>query len=165
MTDVLKPSTTPAELYLDLLKKSLTRYIFPEPAEGVETVLQRRTLRWAFYRAARPILALKNLDVVPRRALFDPNLRAIGRDSPKYAETMVGLKRLENIQYCARNILRDKTPGDFIETGAWRGGACIFMRAILKVYGDLERIVWVADSFKGLPKPDLRKFPDDAGDI
>ncbi len=33
----------------------------------------------------------------------------------------------------------------------------------LKAYGDRTRLVWVADSFKGLPKPDKR-YPQDADD-
>ncbi len=55
-------------------------------------------------------------------------------------------------------------PGDFIETGVWRGGASIFMRAVLKAYRDTTRTVWVADSFQGLPKPDAKRYPADAGD-
>src|SRR5262249_9601439 len=43
--------------------------------------------------------------------------------------------------------------GDLIETGAWRGGATIFMRALLKVNGVKDRVVWVADSFRGMPVP------------
>ena len=54
--------------------------------------------------------------------------------------------------------------GDLIETGAWRGGACIFMRAILAVHGVTDRCVFVADSFKGLPKPDDDSFPGDKND-
>ena len=52
-------------------------------------------------------------------------------------------------------------PGDFIETGVWRGGACIFMRAILKAYGVTDRSVWVADSFAGVPAPSPDKYPAD----
>ena len=33
---------------------------------------------------------------------------------------------------CAESVIRDSVPGDFVETGVWRGGATIFMRAILK---------------------------------
>jgi len=54
--------------------------------------------------------------------------------------------------------------GDLIETGVWRGGAAILMRAILKVYGDTSRRVWAADSFQGQPRPDPRKYPLDEGD-
>jgi hypothetical protein len=56
-------------------------------------------------------------------------------------------------------------PGDLIETGVSRGGCSIFMRAILKAHGVTDRIVWVADSFAGLPRPDPRKYPADAGDV
>ena len=47
---------------------------------------------------------------------------------------------------------------------AWRGGATIFMRAVLKAYGVTDRYVWVADSFEGLPPPETGKYPHDAGD-
>ena len=77
---------------------------------------------------------------------------------------MIGLRRLENLQFCVTDVLRRDVPGDLIETGAWRGGATIFMRAILKAHGDVERRVWVADSFQGLPKPDAHTYPADAGD-
>jgi hypothetical protein len=69
---------------------------------------------------------------------------------------MIGLKRLTNLETCAIDVLSRQVPGDFIETGVWRGGACIFMRAVLKAYGDKTRRVWVADSFEGLPKPVLQ---------
>ena len=61
--------------------------------------------------------------------------------------------------------LTDRVAGDIIETGVWRGGACIFARAILKAHQVTDRTVWVADSFEGLPKPDAAKYPADAGDI
>ena len=84
---------------------------------------------------------------------------------PARAFTFLGQKRLDNIQYCVESVIRDKVPGDFIETGVWRGGACILMRAILKAYGDETRTVWLADSFEGLPRPDAIKYPADAGDL
>ena len=77
---------------------------------------------------------------------------------------MIGLKRLDNLQYCVEHVLEERIPGDLIETGVWRGGASIFMRAVLKAYGDAVRRVWVADSFCGLPEPDAARYPADAGD-
>jgi O-methyltransferase len=76
---------------------------------------------------------------------------------------MIGMKRLNNIQYCVETTLNDGIPGDLIETGVWRGGACIFMRAILKAYNESGRRVWVADSFAGLPPPNEAKYGADAG--
>ena len=67
---------------------------------------------------------------------------------------MVGKLRLDNVQYCIQSIVENNIPGDIIETGAWRGGTTIFMRACLKALGVSNRTVWVADSFEGLPPAD-----------
>jgi O-methyltransferase len=99
------------------------------------------------------------------RLLFDTDhasSRAVGKGRPAEAETMIGLRRLDNIQECITDVLRRGVPGDLIETGVWRGGATIFMRAILAAYGDTKRTVWVADSFQGVPPPDGAKYPLDA---
>jgi hypothetical protein len=90
--------------------------------------------------------------------------RMIGADDPdtvaqSAAETMIGHKRLDNIKYIADTIFNDKVPGDFIETGVWRGGATIFMRALIE--DELDRCVWVADSFQGLPPPNIERYPID----
>lgn len=77
---------------------------------------------------------------------------------------MIGKKRLDNIHYCAEQIIKNNIEGDFIEAGVWRGGATIFMKAIIKAYG-LDKKIFVADSFEGLPKPNIEKYPDDKGDI
>jgi hypothetical protein len=76
---------------------------------------------------------------------------------------MIGLRRLDNLQTCVEDVLRRGVPGDLIETGVWRGGATILMRAVLKAHGVTDRAVWVADSFEGLPPPDTTKYPQDAG--
>jgi hypothetical protein len=65
--------------------------------------------------------------------------------------TMIGRVRLDNIQTLIEDIIRNNIKGDLIETGVWRGGATIFMRAVLKAHGVSDRIVWVADSFEGFP--------------
>ena len=93
---------------------------------------------------------------------YDSSLREGGKDYPVKAHTMIGVKRLDNIQHLAQDIFRRKIAGDFIEAGVWRGGAVIFMRAVLKAYGVKDRCVWVADSFEGLPPPDAIKYPVDA---
>lgn len=95
---------------------------------------------------------------------FDPEIRSVGRDWPDKAHTMIGLKRLNNLQFCVEDVLTNNVAGDLVETGVWRGGATIFMRAILKVYGVSDRSVWVADSFEGLPAPNAEKYPSDTGD-
>jgi hypothetical protein len=87
----------------------------------------------------------------------------LGRDWPKNADTMIGIKRLENIRECVKTVIEEDVPGDLVETGVWRGGASIFMRAALDAFGDSTRKIWCADSFEGLPAPDLDRYPQDAG--
>jgi hypothetical protein len=88
-------------------------------------------------------------------------LREDGRDWPNMAHTMIGRKRMRSLRFCVEDVLARNVPGDFIETGVWRGGSCIFMRGILEAYGVTDRKVWVADSFEGLPPPDDEKYPSD----
>jgi O-methyltransferase len=96
---------------------------------------------------------------------FDLSVRSEGADWPKCAHTMIGLKRLDNLQYCIEDALARHVAGDLVETGVWRGGAAIFMRAVLKAYSITDRRVWAADSFQGLPRPDVERYPQDAGDL
>lgn len=82
------------------------------------------------------------------------------RNFIEFSHSMIGRKRIDNIQYCIEHILADAIPGDFIETGVWRGGATIFMRGMLAAHGVKDRTVWVADSFEGVPPS---SYPQDMG--
>ncbi|MDH6594953.1 hypothetical protein M2165_004842 [Variovorax sp. TBS-050B] len=94
---------------------------------------------------------------------FDPSVRAIGRDWPSSALTMIGSARLRNFRMLIEQAISERIPGDILEAGVWRGGACILARAVLAAHDVRDRRVWVADSFAGLPPPDP-KYPSDAGD-
>jgi O-methyltransferase len=90
-------------------------------------------------------------------------VRAVGLDWPLQGMTMSGLRRLDDLQACVDSVVRDGVEGDFIEAGAWRGGAAMLMRAALDSLGDdRERTVWVADSFQGFPDRG-RQDPDSPG--
>jgi len=154
-TSALRPVAhlnTNEEMYLELLKRALTRY-------GLED--SYRPLINPQGRLGKLVSQMighaRFVQILP----FDPRKREHGRDWPHNAETMIGLERLDNLQWCVTDVLHRNIPGDLIECGAWRGGACILMRSVLKVYGDKTRIVWVADSFEGLPKPDENSDPID----
>lgn len=95
---------------------------------------------------------------------FDPEVREYGWDWPSNAHSMIGKKRMQNVRDLVESVIGNGVPGDLIETGVWRGGACIFMRGILKTYGVTDRTVWLADSFEGLPPPNDAKYPQDRGD-
>lgn len=78
--------------------------------------------------------------------------------------TMVIPSALEQLEQAVRDVVARKIPGDFIETGVWRGGACILVKALFNELNE-KRKVFVADSFQGLPKPNPHLYPDDMNDI
>ncbi len=123
----------PKQLYLDLLKRCLSNVIYQDHST-----------------------------LFGKDQAFDLRMRVEGRDWPAVAHTMIGLHRLDNLHFCVEDVLARKVPGDLMETGVWRGGASILMRAILKANGVTDRVVWAADSFAGLPPPDAAKYPMDA---
>lgn len=87
-----------------------------------------------------------------------------GRNRESPAHTMLGILRLDNVRELVQRTIDLAIPGDFIETGVWRGGCCILMRGILAANATVDRKVYVADSFEGLPPPKPDHFPQDAGD-
>jgi len=121
-----------AALYLDLLKRSLTNTIFETEPDPDD-------------------------DYAPR--YVEGFVRHYMRGA---AVSMLPLTRLDNLQSCIVDVVARQVPGDLIETGVWRGGATIFMRGVLKALGVVDRTVWVADSFEGLPVPDEERFPIEA---
>ena len=129
---------TGTELYLELLKRCLLNLIYEDPP--IRNLVHE------------PIAESTPFDGVYSR--FDRQKRLEGKDWPSTGHTMIGMRRLDNIQALVEDILATQTPGDLIETGVWRGGSTIFMRGLLKAYGVTDRTVWVADSFSGFPAPD-----------
>ena len=148
-----------AELYLELLKRVLTRSLFDRHYHRFE--FAKGDPRRALFAPVRSALSARRLELVK---LADPKQRAGGRDWPADAESMIGTKRMDNLHECVADVLRRDVPGDLIETGVWRGGSVIFMRAALEAYGDVTRTVWAADSFEGLPPPEPRHAAD-RGDV
>lgn len=144
-----RPASIPdeASLYLDLMKRTLSGWVYADGniLEETRFGLDRRG-EGGDWRS------------------FDPRLREQGCDWPENAQTMIGLERLDNLQGCVEDALANGVPGDLIETGVWRGGATILMRAVLKAIGVEDRRVWVADSFEGVPPPDPKRYPQDTGD-
>ena len=145
-----------AERYLDLLARALTRDLFLD--EEVRNVDLRE---WpdGEPEGLRDLLRERQWRVV--RPGADSATRSAGHDWPPHAETMVGLARLANVRECVTTALAEGIPGDLVETGVWRGGTAIYLRAVLAALGDTDRRVWACDSFEGLPEADAERFPMD----
>lgn len=146
-------------LYLDLMKRVLLNTTYGD-AEHIPIIPQSSQEQDLLDRGKRTGLLLV------RERMVDMPSRLEGREwpQPQHVHSMMGQKRLDNLQHCVFDVLNKGVPGDLIETGVWRGGGTIFMRSILKAFNVTDRTVWVADSFKGLPPPDSVKYPADAGD-
>jgi O-methyltransferase len=121
------------DLYVDLLVRSVVDGIYGDPMPGPWRVGNK----------------------------FDRGARMPGTLGPTTAHTMVGVDRLRNVRDLVQTALDEDIPGDFIETGVWRGGCCILMRGILAANGAHERKVYVADSFEGVPPPRPELYPAD----
>ena len=155
---------SPDQLYIDLLKKTLTFSLWPEPPMPIGFFSKKKSPRvQKLINGVNNFLGRRGLmlGAVPSHS---DDAREGGETWPGYADTMVGRKRLDNLEYCVRQVIIDDVPGDLIETGVWRGGSCILMRGILRALNIKDRRVFVADSFEGLPLPEADKYPADAGD-
>lgn len=172
---ILLTKTLLSEQFIELLKKSLLNELYIENEAKIiymiTQLLNNNNLACSeLFNISKDHLCL--LDSLERTksvgsAILLPKQNGDGtfswetmRNYTELSHTMIGRKRLDNIQYCIETVINDNVPGDFIETGVWRGGATIFMRGILAAYEITDRYIWVADSFEGLPVP---TYPEDIG--
>jgi len=155
------------QLYLELLKKSILGEMW---LDDVNYSPASPKLTNQLPKPVLDFLAENNLEILLRLdSVKDQSMRQhkrhFGWDWPLIAHSMIGRVRLDSLQSCMETVVRESVQGDFIETGVWRGGACIFMRGFLKVNRIVDRKVWVADSFEGLPEADMEQYPQDMGDM
>jgi len=152
---------------MNLIAKLLHQWVEVQPrVVHLELKQEIARLRGAYLELIKDCLIGRIYEDPPVKDApnFLADLRERGLDWPSKAHSMIGNQRMINLWQVCEDVIVKGVRGDFIETGAWRGGACIFMRAILKVYGIVDRIVWVADSFEGLPPPNEEKYPKDRND-
>jgi len=168
----MKDEAELARRYLSLLKSSLLNelylendarmlYVFSRIAAGesidasaVRDIADREPELLEFVRHARE--EGRPWWSISLRSKADGQARIVNlRNLCEFTHTMVGRRRIDNVEQCLDVIRADNIPGDLIETGVWRGGVTVFMRGYLAAYGMEGRSVWVADSFAGLPKPSV----------
>ncbi|MEN2991428.1 TylF/MycF/NovP-related O-methyltransferase [Tistrella sp. BH-R2-4] len=154
--------TDPATRYLDLLKSVLLNMT------GLEAELRIATLAQCAAAGATPdplllrdirIAQADRFEALAARRHEGRHIRA-DHAGMTAAYTMAGRLRLDHLQTCLERVTVDNVPGDLLEAGIWRGGCGIFMRGFLAVHGITDRLVWLADSFTGVPPP---SHPVDAG--
>ena len=96
-----------------------------------------------------------NLDKVKEELLGDWEEKKhylVFGNGPSISETtsltLIGPRLLDEF----RDLIErsQDVPGHIVETGVWRGGACIWAAAVLESLGS-DKKVYVCDSFQGLP--------------
>ncbi len=142
--------------YLELLKKVLIDYDKIGSMEIHPLSIVNPNWKTFFLYPLDKLLRKRNFSL-NKLIYVSKEERMEGLDWPANAKTMIGYKRMSNIEECIRIINEEEIEGDLIETGVWRGGAVMFMKAVLNELNIKDKKVWVADSFQGLPKP-KKKF-------
>lgn len=158
----LRDGDKTATLYLDLLKRSILNEIYLD--DELRILYLRSCLEGTQSFDPAVLHDIRNL----RRDDYNElaSSRSVGQflrrniHNSGYNHSMIGRARLNSLHQCLDLVRQENIPGDLIECGVWRGGACIFMAGYLEAYSIPGRRVYVADSFEGLPKP---SSPFDAG--
>lgn len=72
--------------------------------------------------------------------------------------TMVNQERINSLDQCMQVVISTNIEGDFVECGTWRGGLAALMLDHL-VRNNLDRKLYIYDTFEGMPAPSLRDDP------
>ena len=162
--NALRATQSAKARYIELLKSALACRLYPEPPVPIELLWCKRG--W-FKRSLARVLA-PAFGMMGAKLCIEPNYTQEQLDSGTVwrllAVSLISPRRMDNLCFCVETVLAERIPGDLIETGVWRGGACIVMKGLLAINAITDRKVFVADSFQGLPPPDAQKYPADAGD-
>ena len=167
------PKRSLEKLYLYTLKKSLLGDFYPENDVRLlylakQTIL-KRPVDWSVIvdpEAKVPDLFshVRDKKAAGEVWYYIPVKNAAGRmtvlnlrNMTDFAYTMIGQRRMDNIEDCLDIIRSENIPGDLMETGVCRGGAVVFMAGYLKTYNMEDRKIWAADSFEGLPRPSAKE--------
>ncbi len=70
--------------------------------------------------------------------------------------TMTSPERLWALRGAVKYVVERGVPGDFAETGVWRGGSSMLIAYSLLDLGASQRNIWLYDTFEGMPAPSER---------
>jgi hypothetical protein len=104
--------------YLDLLKKCLTRTLYPEsqiPASPVP-LLRHNPPGKALRALSRPLLHPIGLQL---SGAYQQETRLSGLDWPVEAATMLGTARSDHLHTRVVSVLDERIPADSVEAGVW----------------------------------------------
>ena len=119
--------------YISLLKKSLLNQLYPDNELRIQYLIQCLQGQCEFDQLEFLQITTRRKEALEQlqewRRIGWANMDGLHRAD--YSRTMLGEKRLDNLEHCIREILAANIPGDLIECGVWRGGGSIFMKGML----------------------------------
>ena len=77
--------------------------------------------------------------------------------------TMTSSERLWSLLNAVRYVVDERIPGDFVECGVWRGGSVMAMAQELAKLRELDRRIWLYDTFSGMTPPTSRDVEASSG--
>ena len=73
------------------------------------------------------------------------------KDVEQYTATSI--ERANALLNSVEYIVNNEIIGDFVECGVWKGGSCMLMANKLNKLGDVDREIWMYDTFDGMTEP------------
>ncbi len=67
--------------------------------------------------------------------------------------TLTSTERMYALWQAVRHVVAHHVPGAIVECGVWRGGSSMLAAATLRECGELDRDVWLFDTFEGMTDP------------
>lgn len=67
--------------------------------------------------------------------------------------TRTSAERMYALYQATRYIVQARVPGAVVECGVWRGGSSMISALTLAKYGDLDRELWLYDTYEGMSAP------------
>ena len=81
-------------------------------------------------------------------------LKTIDKFAPYTMTVKRGLEPSYSLYKAVQYLVENQIPGDFVECGVWRGGSVILIALALAHFGDIDRKIFLYDTFTGMTKPD-----------
>ena len=123
------------QIYLELLKKTILFEIWLEYEPYLPASLHiSKELSYEPVTVPLPLFLKQYIENHNLKSLIltfqtmSVKVARIGQE----AHSMVGRKRMNQLQEAMETVVKENIEGDFIETGVWRGGSCIFMNGFYK---------------------------------
>lgn len=72
--------------------------------------------------------------------------------------SLTSKERMYALYKAVQYIIHADIPGDFVESGVWRGGSAMVIAYTLQSLGVHDRTIYLYDTFAGMPKPTDKDF-------